>query len=100
MDLYGSWMKPSPKNIQKNLTNPSLHYNWSGWRYICTFLEHHGMDMSNFDGSNDGKLIPRNDCMKVADIMEKYIGELSQEDQEWLKPHIECWKWAKNYKQY
>jgi hypothetical protein len=100
MDLSGSWMKSTPNEIKKRLGDPCIHYNWSGWSFITSFLEKHGVDMSSFSGSNDGQLIPRDVCMIVAETIEKYLDELSPDDQIWLKPHIESWKWAKNYRQY
>lgn len=101
MDLSGQFMKSTPKDVKKRLMyGPHLHYNWSGWSYLCKFLEDHGVDMSSFSGSNDGELIPRNICMIVADTIEKYIHELPQADQDWLKKDIEAWKWARNYRQY
>lgn len=107
MDLHGQWMKSTPQSVKDKVNadnggdyGPSLHYNWSGWSFITNFLESHGLDMSTFSGDNSGDLIPRDICMQAADIIEKHIGELPQEDQDWLKPHIESWRWAKNYKQY
>src|ERR1035437_9089446 len=90
MDLSGSWMKSTPNEIKKRLGDPCIHYNWSGWSFITSFLEKHGVDMSSFSGSNDGQLIPRDVCMIVAETIEKYLDELSPDRSEERRVGKEC----------
>lgn len=101
MDLVGQFRKNTPKKIiDKYQGDACLHYNWGGWRYIISFLNSHGVDITDFSGSNDGKLIKRSTCTEVAKYLKKYIHELPITEQVWLWPHIEKWEWVRNYKQY
>ena len=105
MDLIGKWRESTPDTIKNSQTEygplePNIHYNWTGWGWICNWLENHGVNMEEFSGMNDGETISRKTCKKVAETLEKHWDELNPEDQEWLKSHIEIWKWTLNFKQY
>lgn len=106
MDLMGQWMKSTPKVVKEQVVkdtgydDPNIHYNWSGWSFLCEFLQDNGMNMSEFAGGNDGELLSRDTCMEVADCIEKNLHKLEPTDQVWLKEHIIRWKWARNYRQY
>jgi hypothetical protein len=49
---------------------PSLHYNWCGWRTLVKILNENGVDTSEFSGINDGELISIETCREVAIVIE------------------------------
>jgi hypothetical protein len=51
-------------------------FNWSGWSGLISFLESIGADIKNFDGSNDGRIVPEDDCEGVADAIAKVLARL------------------------
>lgn len=100
MDLIGEFRKKTPKEIvEKNQDDACLHYNWSGWSFLLTFLEKNGVDMDEFCGDNGGERLSRKTCKAVAECLEANIGKLKKFDQVWLYPHIQKWKWVVNYRQ-
>lgn len=52
--------------IPRNRGVDSISYNWSGWGFLCQFAEDHGVDTSEFDGCNDGRLIRAATCRSLA----------------------------------
>lgn len=48
-------------------------YSWTGWGRLGAFLDAHSVDLSEFDGMNDGKLIRAKTCRKVADVIEENL---------------------------
>lgn len=75
-------------------------YNCSGWSWILEHLEKWGVDTSDFAGSNDDALIPESKCREVADAIEAHIAELDDEDQKWLREHIQLWRTCGGYIQH
>lgn len=75
-------------------------YNWSGWNWLCNYLTYWGVDISEFDGCNDGKYISAKTCKEVANAIESHLDELSEEDRNWLQPHINRWRTCGGYWQY
>lgn len=53
----------------------SLHFNWSGWRFVVDFADKHGIDTSEFAGSNDGEVLPDETCRALADQIEDHHEE-------------------------
>jgi hypothetical protein len=45
------------------------HFNWFGWSGLMSFLNSIGADIGKFDGSNDGRIVPEDDCDGVADAI-------------------------------
>ena len=78
----------------------SLHYNWSGWRYITNFLDKYNELTGEFAGSNDGDAISAETCRRVADCIEKHVNELPPEDKEWLTKHIPYWRHCGGFNQW
>ena len=75
-------------------------YNWSGWRWIAEHAHKWGVDVSEFDGCNDGKLIRSETCKAVADAIEKNLHTLDPSHRQWLEPHIALWRHCGGYRQY
>ena len=51
-------------------------FNWSGWSGLICFLDGIGADIKNFDGSNDGRIVPEDDCEGIADAIAKVHARL------------------------
>jgi hypothetical protein len=77
-----------------------LHYNWAGWEFITNKLEQWGIDISEFDGVNDGKLIKERTCKKVAAAIELHLEELDEAHRAWLEPHIDKWRESGGFQQW
>lgn len=96
--------KDAPRKPADATYDPNGHiwgrYNWSGWSWIEQHLQAWGVDTHEFDGSNDGEKISAETCRKVADAIEAHIGELDEEHQTWLRPHIELWRTCGGYEQH
>lgn len=75
-------------------------YNWTGWSWLWEHLAEWGIDTRDFSGSNDGELIPAEKCVEVANAIEAHIGELDEEHQAWLRPHIKLWRTCGGYRQF
>jgi hypothetical protein len=101
MDLVGEWRKSVPENIQKDPAGPYLHYNWTGWSYICNLMDKLGVDTEQFSGSNDGAELNGITCKAVANALDTYVNskECSDTDKAWLSEHIPIWRWTKLFKQ-
>jgi len=91
--------------IAKNGTD-SLHFNWSGWRAVCEFVEKAGVDVSEFAGMNDGDLISKETCVEVAKAIltnsTKY-NEMFAGDYYGPNPaseHSEIWKRSEGFEQF
>jgi hypothetical protein len=75
--------------VPVNKGSETLHYNWSGWRWLIERLIRWGVDISEFAG-NDGELISDATCKAVADALEKRSEELLEEESDeqpraWVK---------------
>ena len=51
-------------------------FNWSGWSGLICFLDGIGADIKNFEGSNNGKIVPEADCEGIADAIAKVHARL------------------------
>lgn len=76
-----------------------LSYNWTGWRYLASFLHERGVDVSEFRGVNDGDPICETTCRRIADVLETSLPSMSDEDRRWLGPHIEQWRTSGGFEQ-
>jgi len=83
-----------------DLIGAQLSYNWSGWEWLVEKLDEWGVDVSEFRFSNDGDLISKETCIKVAQAIEEHLDELDYEFQEWLEPHIFHWRECGGCRQY
>jgi hypothetical protein len=84
-------------------------YSWSGWGDLVYFLQDHGVDVSEFAGSNDGDRIKSATCKQIAHAIEsnfdEYLkrqgGELDNEsDIEVCKLDILLWRTCGGYRQH
>jgi hypothetical protein len=75
-------------------------YNWFNWGWLCDKLDEWNVDISEFSGTNDGDRISAKTCKAVAQAIEDNLHTLSQQKQEWLRPHIELWRTCGGYRQY
>jgi len=69
-----------------------LHYNWSGWSELWTFLNKWGVDTSEFSEWNDGAVISAKTCRIVAEMIKLHKAELSQGGSEWIEGHDKGWR--------
>ena len=91
--------RPTEDAPHDNCNQPQWgRYNISGWTWIRNFLTNHGVDVSEFSGYNDGELIKADTCRLVADTIEKHIHELPENEQQWLRPHIQLWRTCGGYR--
>lgn len=84
MDLIP--VKPEP------FVQPSLHYNWCGWRTLVGFLEKNEVDISEFSGWNDGELISQETCRKVANVIEDNLVEFKKTYERDMDDDINFWR--------
>lgn len=79
-------------------------YNWWSWQQLCNFLERHGVDLSEFAGSNDGDKISAKTCRLVAKTIRENIDEYtaiwSQATREESELCALRWETCGGYRQY
>jgi hypothetical protein len=75
-------------------------YSWAGWVKQIDYLQKWGIDTSEFSNINDGEVISKETCLKVADAIEQHLDELSEEHKLWLHPKIELWRTCGGYEQH
>ena len=75
-------------------------YNWKGWDALINYLNKWELDTSEFLSYNDGDVISDETCKEVANAIEANLHTLSQEDKEWLQPHIILWRTCGGYEQW
>jgi hypothetical protein len=68
------------------------HYNWTGWNTLRRFLDKHGVDISEFSGSNDGDLISKQTCREVAIVIEDNLAELQEIFGDYIRDDINFWR--------
>lgn len=83
-----------PENV-----NPSISYNWTGWKDLVGKLNRWGVNTAEFTFCNDGDIISAETCMEVADAIERHFDELSGYDQSWLGKDIQSWRICGGYRQ-
>jgi hypothetical protein len=98
MDLVP--VNPSAEMPNDDDYGNGLHYNWAGWRWITTFLEEKGVDLSEFSGFNDGEIISEDTCKIVADTLEEHLKGFDAETRNWIEPHILRWRTCGGYEQW
>lgn len=74
-------------------------YNWAGWSEIIRLLNEWGVDISEFARMKDGDEISDNTCKAVANAIEQHLPKLSEQDRNWLQPHIALWRTCGGYRQ-
>ena len=75
-----------------DLVGMELSYNWNGWHWLVGHLNSWGVDVSEFQFTNDGDPISGETCLAVADAIEAHLDELDFDHRKWLQPHIERWR--------
>ena len=83
-----------------DLIGAGLSYNWSGWSWLVEHLRLWGVDVSEFQFTNDGDPISRNTCLAVAEAIETHLDELDGDYRKWLESHIDRWRQCRGCEQW
>jgi hypothetical protein len=87
-EKYGN----EPLPARQEFEGEPLDYNCTGYETLTHYLKRWGVDVSEFNGRNEGYPISAETCNKVADALDAHLHELSADHKRWLECHAAEWR--------